>query len=75
MEMNPFAKVEFTQDLNLEKLLNDQLVQISEFSAIAYCQRTFREAIQINVSARKFNVPFYCLNSSGLYGYFFIDVG
>ena len=40
-----------------------------------YGLRTFKEAVLINKTCRQQNIPFYLLNTSGLFGFFFIDVG
>jgi hypothetical protein len=46
------------------------------FSIIVYGFRNFKEAIILNQIARESeNIPFYCLNSSGLQGFFYADVG
>jgi len=68
--MNPFAYVTIGEVDNLEDHLKN-----SKYSAVIYGFRSFTEAIAINKACREFNIPFYLLNSSGLYGFFYIDVG
>ena len=69
-EMNPFANVFITMVDNLENTLDSQ-----NYSAVIYGFRTFKEAVLINNTCRKIGVPFYCLNTSGLFGFFYIDIG
>lgn len=68
--MNPFASVTQSTLTNFEEHLSN-----TKYSAVVYGFRSFKEAIELNNSCRNFNIPFYLLNSSGLFGFFFIDVG
>lgn len=72
-EMNPFVKVEFNPQKHMGA---EQLNETNGYSAMVYGFRSFEEAIQMNEVARQNgNVPFYCLNSSGLQGFFYADLG
>ena len=73
-EMNPFAKVECDKMDSVESLIKEQK-PLDNYSAIVYGLRTFSEAIGLNNLAKKKNIPFYCLNSSGPYGFFYADIG
>ena len=68
--MNPFASVQVCTVESLE-----DTIQLSRYSAVIYGFRTFKEAVLINRICRQQNVPFYLLNTSGLFGFFYIDVG
>ena len=69
-EMNPFANIFVNVVDNLENTLTSH-----KYSAVIYGFRTFKEAVLINDTCRQMNVPFYALNTSGLFGFFYIDVG
>ncbi len=69
-EMNPFANVVVTSVDNLEDTL-----KLHRYSAVIYGFRSFKESADINNTCRAMNIPFYALNTSGLFGFFFIDVG
>ena len=40
-----------------------------------YGFRSFKEAVLLNKSCRHHSIPFYVLNTSGLFGFFYIDIG
>jgi molybdopterin/thiamine biosynthesis adenylyltransferase len=42
---------------------------------VIYGFRSFKEAVLLNKSCRHHNIPFYVLNTSGLFGFFYIDIG
>ena len=73
-EMNPFAKVEADSTMSIEDLLSGKK-SLQRYAAVVYGFRNFKEAEEINEIARKLNIPFYCLNSSGLCGFFYVDLG
>ncbi len=68
--MNPFAHIQVCKVDNLEETLG-----ATRYSAVIYGFRSFKEALNISNACRKQNIPFYLLNTSGLFGFFFIDVG
>jgi molybdopterin/thiamine biosynthesis adenylyltransferase len=70
-EMNPFASVMESQD---EESFST-LLSSNTFSAVVCGFNTFKEAIKVNKACRGTDTPFYTLNSSGLYGFFYIDLG
>ena len=65
-EMNPFATVTTRKDLSLLE---------NTYSAVVSGFTSFEEAISLNKLCRKIKTPFYLLSCSGLFGFFFIDVG
>ena len=70
--MNPYASV---KAVSLSTSLSDYLSSSSAYSALVYGFRSFRECVELNNTCRTLNIPFYMLNSSGLFGFLFIDVG
>ncbi len=68
--MNPFAHLNVSSVDNLEEHL-----KLQNYSAVIYGFKSFKEAGEINKTCRHFNVPFYVLNTSGLFGFFYIDIG
>lgn len=77
-EMNPFINVTILQKtINIHGFEdNSECVLNENYSAIVYGFRNFSEAFKLNQIARKNNgIPFYCLNSSGLFGFFYADLG
>jgi hypothetical protein len=42
---------------------------------VIYGFRSFKEAVLLNKSCRHHSLPFYVLNTSGLFGFFYIDLG
>jgi molybdopterin/thiamine biosynthesis adenylyltransferase len=68
--MNPFAHI----SLGHIDLIEDHLKN-SKFSAVVYGLDNFKKAMEINEHCRNLNIPFYLLNTSGLFGFFFIDIG
>eukprot|EP00347_Sterkiella_histriomuscorum_P008263 403345750 len=86
-EMNPFVKITFETKLNQSDLLKDGflcLVQNSSpshqlqqksFSAVIQGFSSFQDAETMNNYCRDSTIPFYVLNSSGLNGFFFADLG
>lgn len=68
--MNPFAQVNVA---SVDNLLGH--LQLHRYSAVIYGFRTFKEAVDLNSTCKHYNVPFYVLNTSGLFGFFYIDIG
>lgn len=70
--MNPFAKIEFDSGSTVES----ELAQ-SNLSAVVYGMSSWSEAKRINNLTRATEAPmaFYCVNSSGLVGFCFADLG
>ena len=68
--MNPFAQVQVSLVENL-----DETLSLRTFSAVIYGFRSFKEAVLLNKSCRHHSIPFYVLNTSGLFGFFYIDIG
>ncbi len=75
--MNPFIQIKCETKITKEKLISeDQFVcDNHQYSAIVCGFQNFKEAMVLNQRARKIGASFYCLNSSGLQGFFFADVG
>ena len=74
--MNPFVKVSAASNgESVNTILEANSLGDKQYAAIVYCFKSFTEAQALNDLARKHDIPFYCLNSSGLYGFFFADVG
>ena len=74
--MNPFAKIDCEQSISLQSIIESQtLPKDYLFSAVVYGFRTFKEATILNSLCREQGMPYYCLNSSGLFGFFFADLG
>jgi hypothetical protein len=74
--MNPYAKVEFEPTTKFDDILSKKK-SLNGYSIVVYGFRNFKDAIEINKIAREEsnNIPFYCLNSSGLQGFFYVDIG
>lgn len=68
--MNPFAQVTVSDADSLESHLKN-----SKYSAVVYGLDNFKKALEMNNYCRALNIPFYLLNTSGLFGFFFIDIG
>ena len=48
---------------------------MQKYSAIIYAMtKSFKEAIEVNEVTRSLQLPFYCLNASGLNAFFFADL-
>lgn len=79
--MNPFAKLDkFSLNYNdiheLKSKLNE-FMKNDKYSVVV-CPLTnkfFEVAFEINDVSRQLGLPFYALNSSGLQGFFFADLG
>ena len=78
-KMNPFVKIEFDDETTIEsELTNPDAVQLS---AVVYGITSWTEASKLNSMTRKLkrkngaSPAFYCLNSSGLFGFCFADLG
>ena len=74
--MNTFVKIEF--DEKEDKLL-DQVSQSLKNESVAACVcgfTTLSQAKELNDQVRAISqVAFYCVNSSGLYGFCYADIG
>lgn len=68
--MNPFVSVDVCTPDNLK-----ETILTGKYSAFVYGFKSFQEAMTLNAICREARVPFYLLNSSGLFGFFFIDLG
>jgi len=74
--MNPFAKIEFTDNFASVESLNKFVADNSNsFSAIVSGFRSWEEACMLNAVARERGLPFYCLKSSGLFAFAYADLG
>lgn len=69
-EMNPFANVELVSQEGIE-----EKVKSGGYTLFIYGFRTFAEAIRLNNLCREACLPFYALNTSGLFGFYYADVG
>ena len=68
--MNPYAQITVSDVISLEEHLRN-----SKYSAVVYGHQSFKQAVEVNNLCRSLNIPFYLLNTSGLFGFFYIDVG
>ena len=68
--MNPFASVQEKEGDSIDSILST-----GNYSALVYGFSSFKEAINLNQLTRAHNIPFYLVNSSGLFGFFYIDLG
>lgn len=71
--MNPFASVDEISPESIKDVLSGS--PLGRYSAFVYGLRTFSEGIALSECCREANIPFYMLNTSGLHGFFFIDIG
>lgn len=69
--MNPFASITTTA----EGTSIATLMEAGKYSALVSGFSTFKESIELNTLSRAKEIPFYTLNTSGLYGFFYCDVG
>jgi len=79
--MNPFAKLDkfsltYNNILDLRAKLND-FIKNDKYSVVVcpIMNSFFEAAFEINDVSREHGLPFYALNSSGLQGFFFADLG
>ena len=82
--MNPFVKIEFAADqsaVDLEQQVERSLKQSEEgpFISVVICGfKTWDLARKLNEQVRTLTngaTAFYCVNSSGMYGFAFADLG
>lgn len=74
--MNPFVSIYHDVKVTQKQIVsNEHTLDVKKYSAIVQGFTSFEDAQILNNLARKLNVPFYCLNSSGLFGFYFADVG
>lgn len=78
-EMNPFAQIEFADKATVESELAS--ADAAKLSAVVYGIASWGEAVKINELTRQLrrlngsSPAFYCVNSSGLFGFCFADLG
>ena len=79
-EMNPFSSISY-EELEVgegsgqfaEKLR--EFLKLKKYSAVVYgLQSSFKEAIEVNEVTWDLQLPFYCINASGLNAFFFSDL-
>jgi hypothetical protein len=52
-----------------------EFLQAKKYSAVIYgLKKSFKEAIEVNEVTREHQLPFYCINASGLNAFFFADL-
>ena len=68
--MNPFASVTCCDYSSL-----NEAIIAGTYSAVVSGFNSFKEGIELNTLCRQSNTPFYILNTSGLFGFFYIDLG
>ena len=74
--MNPFVKIEFDEK---DDKLQNQVSQSLNNESVAACvcgYTTLSQVKELNDQVRVIGqVAFYCVNSSGLYGFCYADIG
>lgn len=74
--MNPFSQISYGElDVDAAGANLDEYLKSKKFSAVIYgLTSSFKEAIKVNEATRKLQIPFYCINASGLNAFFFADL-